>query len=68
MLTRLTARLALSQDEAGRMFSVFGETIRRWLAGRVRIPEGRAAEQSPYGDAFDRLEALFAAEDSEPAT
>jgi transcriptional regulator with XRE-family HTH domain len=59
ILRRLMTRLRLSQDEAGRMFGVSGETIRRWERGQVRIPEARMAELVTADAALLRLESLF---------
>ncbi len=59
ILRRLTAVLGLAQDEAGRMFGVSGETIRRWDRGKVRIPDSRLASLISAEAALARLEALF---------
>ena len=59
ILRRLTTALNIGQDEAGRMFDVSGETIRRWDRGKVRIPESRMAGLVSAEAALGRLEALF---------
>ncbi len=60
-LRRLMTSLGLGQDEAGRMFGVSGETVRRWDRGKVRIPDSRMAVLVSAEAALTRLGALFVA-------
>lgn len=62
ILGRLMSRLGIGQDEAGRMFGVSGETIRRWERGQIRIPHARMAELVSFDAALVRLESLFLSE------
>ena len=59
ILRRLMTSLGLGQDEAGRIFGVSGETVRRWDRGKVRIPDSRMAALVSAEAALARLEALF---------
>lgn len=59
ILRRLMTHLRLSQDDAGRMLGVSGETVRRWERGQNRIPEARVADLSALDAALTRLESLF---------
>jgi transcriptional regulator with XRE-family HTH domain len=58
-LRSLLARLGLSQDDAGRMLGVSGETVRRWERGSIRIPANREAEILAAEAALYRLLELF---------
>ena len=62
ILRRLMTSLGLGQDEAGRMFGVSGETVRRWDRGKVRIPDSRMAVLVSAEAALTRLDALFVPE------
>ena len=58
-LRKLMVYLGCSQDELGRMFSVAGETIRRWERGMNQVPPERQAEIVSANAAVERLLQLF---------
>lgn len=57
-LRRLTVHLGLSQNDLGRMLGTSGETVRRWEARAVRMPEERIAELVQAEGTLGRLLAL----------
>lgn len=59
VLHRLMSTLDLSRDEAGRMFGVTGETVRRWERGMVEIPARQMAVLTAADGALSRLLELF---------
>jgi len=58
-LRRLMVHLGLSQNDLGRMLGTTGETVRRWEARAVRMPEERVAELTAAEGALARLLALL---------
>ena len=68
-LRRLAVTLGLGQDELGRMCGgVAGETIRRWVAGKVSIPEVRLAQLDQHCARLDEMERIFLPHRIVPAT
>lgn len=59
ILYRLMATLDLSRDEAGRIFGVTGETVRRWERGMVEISAQQLARLTAADAALSRLLELF---------
>lgn len=59
ILQRLMSTLDLSRDEAGRMFGVTGETVRRWERGMVDVPSQQVAALTAADAALGRLLELF---------
>lgn len=67
VLRRLGELLKLSQADLGRMFAVSGETIRRWEAGKVRVPEERLAQLDEADAVLRRILDLVEPERLAPA-
>ncbi len=59
ILYRLMATLDLSRDEAGRVFDVTGETVRRWERRMVEIPTEQLARLTTADAGLSRLLELF---------
>lgn len=58
-LRRLMVHLGVSQNDLGRMLGTTGETVRRWEARAVRMPEERIAELTAAESVLGRLLALL---------
>lgn len=56
---RLMTTLRLSYDDIGRMFSVSGETARRWALGVSSIPADAAARLDVANQAINRMQRLI---------
>jgi hypothetical protein len=51
--------LELSYDEAGRLFGVSGETVRRWALGNSSVPLATGGDVLLYHAGVERLQAMF---------
>jgi transcriptional regulator with XRE-family HTH domain len=58
-LRRLMVHLDLSQDDLGRLFSVSGETIRRWERGKSAVPAHKEGAILAAEEGLDRLLEIF---------